>query len=103
VQHDNTFDVLLTCDASYAKHTAVVVQVISAQNPYTLRHKFFLAVLVSLTYDFCFGCSVRFIEKLHYYVAIFFFICRYMARSASNLFSISDYAVAPPDYHRKAL
>jgi len=26
-----------------------------------------------------------------------------MARSANNLFSINDYAVAPPDYHRKAV
>lgn len=28
---------------------------------------------------------------------------KYMARSANNLFSINDYAVAPPDYHRKAV
>jgi mortality factor 4-like protein 1 len=28
---------------------------------------------------------------------------KYMARSMNNLFSISDYAIAPPDYHRKAV
>ena len=28
---------------------------------------------------------------------------RYMQKNASSLFNVSDYSVAPPEYHRKAI
>lgn len=34
---------------------------------------------------------------------VFCCFCRYLAKNSSALFSASDYEVAPPEYHRKAV
>lgn len=47
--------------------------------------------------------SINIIFFYHFYSELTFFFFRYLAKNSATLFSASDYEVAPPEYHRKAV